>query len=45
MTSEEVRKKYLDFFEKRGHKVIPSASLLPKDDPTTLLTGAGDYWL
>ena len=41
MTSEEVRKKYLEFFKERGHIVIPSASLVPKDDPTTLLTGSG----
>lgn len=41
MTAQEVRKKYLEFFEARGHKVIPRASLVPKDDPTTLFTGAG----
>ena len=41
MSSEEVRKKYLEFFKERGHAVIPSASLVPKDDPTTLLTGSG----
>jgi len=41
MQSEEIREKYLKFFEERGHKIIPSASLLPKDDPTTLLTGSG----
>ncbi len=41
MTSAEVRKKYLEFFEKRGHKIIPSASLVPENDPTTLFTGSG----
>src|SRR3989304_6987567 len=41
MTSEEVRSKYLEFFKERGHVVIPSSALLPKDDPTTLLTGSG----
>lgn len=41
MTSEEVRQKFLDFYEERGHAVIPSASLIPQDDPTTLLTGSG----
>ena len=41
MTLNEVRKKYLDFFEARGHKVIPSASLVPENDPTTLFTGSG----
>jgi len=41
MTVAEVRKKYLEFFEKRGHAVIPSASLVPENDPTTLFTGSG----
>jgi len=41
MTSEEIRSKYLEFFKERGHVVIPSSALLPKDDPTTLLTGSG----
>ncbi len=41
MQLREVRKKYLEFFEKRGHKVIPSASLVPENDPTTLFTGSG----
>jgi len=41
MSSDDVRKKYLEFFKERGHVVIPSSSLVPKDDPTTLLTGSG----
>ncbi len=41
MTSEEVRKLFLDFFEKRGHKIVPSSSLIPYDDPSVLLTTAG----
>ncbi|MDP2637183.1 MAG: alanine--tRNA ligase-related protein, partial [bacterium] len=41
MNSGEVRKKYLEFFEKRGHKIIPSSSLVPENDPTTLFTGSG----
>lgn len=41
MTAQEIRKKYLDYFQKKGHKVIPRASLLPQDDPTTLFTGSG----
>jgi alanyl-tRNA synthetase len=41
MTSEEVRKLFLDFFKKRGHKVVPSSSLIPVDDPSVLLTTAG----
>jgi alanyl-tRNA synthetase len=41
MTAQEIRKAYLDFFEKRGHAVINRASLVLKDDPTTLFTGSG----
>lgn len=41
MTGNEVREKYLKFFEKRGHKVISPAPLVLKDDPTTLFTSAG----
>lgn len=41
MTAEEIRKSYLSFFEKRGHKVIPRAQLVPYNDPTTLFTGSG----
>lgn len=41
MTVAEVRKKYLEFFAKRGHAIIPSASLVPENDPTTLFTGSG----
>src|SRR3989338_6555539 len=41
MTSSEVRQKYLDFFKFRGHAVVPSASLVPENDPTTLFTGSG----
>lgn len=41
MQSSDVRKKYLEFFAKRGHKVIPSSSLLPENDPTTLFTSSG----
>ncbi|KKQ78155.1 MAG: alanine--tRNA ligase [Candidatus Zambryskibacteria bacterium RIFCSPLOWO2_01_FULL_39_39] len=41
MTSEEIRKKYLEFFEGKGHKIIPSASLVPENDPTVLFTTAG----
>ena len=40
MKSQELRKKFLDFFEKRGHKIAPSSSLIP-DDPSVLLTTAG----
>lgn len=41
MTIAEVREKYLKFFEARGHKIVPSASLVPENDPTTLFTGSG----
>ena len=41
MQSGEIRKKFLDFFEKRGHVVIPSSSLVPQNDPTVLFTTAG----
>ena len=41
MTSGEIRKKYLEFFESKGHKVIPSASLIPENDPSVLFTTAG----
>lgn len=41
MTAQEIRKKYLEFFEKNGHKVIPRALLVPQNDPTTLFTGSG----
>jgi alanyl-tRNA synthetase len=41
MTSDQVRKAFLDFFEEKGHKIIPSSSLIPRGDPTLLLTTAG----
>ncbi len=41
MTPNEVRAKYLEFFKSRGHTIIPSAPLVPENDPTTLFTGSG----
>ncbi len=41
MKSSEVRNRYLKFFESRGHKIVPSSSLVPENDPTTLFTGSG----
>ena len=41
MTSKEVRRKYLEFFEARGHVILPSAPIIPENDPTTLFTGSG----
>ncbi len=43
ITSSELRKKYLDFFKEKGHAVIPSASLIPENDPTVLFTPAGMF--
>ncbi len=40
MQSDELRQKFLDFFEKNGHKIVPSSSLLPSD-PSVLFTTAG----
>jgi len=41
MTVNEIRTKYLEFFKARGHTIIPSAPLVPQNDPTTLFTGSG----
>jgi len=41
MQSEEIRQKFLSFFEKREHVVLPSASLLPENDPSVLFNTAG----
>jgi alanyl-tRNA synthetase len=41
MKAQELRDRYLQFFEKRGHKRIPSAPLLPENDPSALFTSAG----
>lgn len=39
--ADQLRSSYLAFFEKRGHATVPSASLVPENDPTTLFTGSG----
>ena len=40
-TREQLIKLYLDFFKSKNHKVIPSSSLIPSNDPTVLFTTAG----
>ena len=41
MTSNEIRKAFLDFFENKGHHVVPSAPMVIKNDPTLMFTNAG----
>ena len=41
MTSNEIRASFLQFFERHGHRVVPSSPLVPGDDPTLLFTNAG----
>jgi len=41
MTSKEIRQQFLDFFASKGHTVVPSASMIVKNDPTLMFTNAG----
>jgi hypothetical protein len=41
MTHQELRQLYLDFFKSKGHAIVPSAPLVPVNDPTVLFTTAG----
>ncbi|MDP8229981.1 MAG: alanine--tRNA ligase [Candidatus Gorgyraea atricola] len=41
MTADEIRDRFLKFFEERGHKIYPSDSLVPANDPSLLFTGTG----
>ena len=41
MTGNEIRQRFLDFFSARGHRVVPSSSLVPANDPTLLFANAG----
>ena len=41
LTSTAIRQLFLDYFAERGHTIVPSASLVPQDDPTLLFTNAG----
>jgi len=50
MTSKDVRNKFLNFFKDKGHRIVPSAPIVVKDDPTLMFTNAGmnqfkDYFL
>ncbi len=40
-TSSEIRQQFLDFFASKGHTIVPSASLVPHNDPTLIFTNAG----
>ncbi|MBM4340853.1 MAG: alanine--tRNA ligase [Deltaproteobacteria bacterium] len=41
MTSDEIRKAFLNYFEERNHRIVSSSSLVPRNDPTLLFTNAG----
>ena len=41
MRSQQIRETFLEYFARRGHRIVPSSSLLPKDDPTILFVNAG----
>jgi alanyl-tRNA synthetase len=41
VTGHEIRQKFLDFFAARGHRIVPSSSLVPANDPTLLFANAG----
>jgi alanyl-tRNA synthetase len=41
MRSQQIRETFLEYFARRGHRIVPSSSLLPKDDPTILFANAG----
>ncbi len=41
LTSAKIRQAFLDYFAERGHTIVPSANLVPQDDPTLLFTNAG----
>ena len=41
MTVSEIRQQFFDFFESKGHKIVPSAPMVVKNDPTLMFTNAG----
>ncbi|MDQ5962649.1 MAG: alanyl-tRNA synthetase [Patescibacteria group bacterium] len=41
MTTNEIRTAFLEYMKQKGHAIVPSASLVPENDPTTLFTGSG----
>ena len=41
MKSREVRREFLDFFREKSHKIVPSAPMVIKNDPTLMFTNAG----
>ena len=41
MTSQEIRKQFLDFFKNKEHKIVPSSPMVLKNDPTLMFTNAG----
>ncbi|HKQ24580.1 MAG TPA: alanine--tRNA ligase [Burkholderiales bacterium] len=41
MTSNEIRRRFLDYFQRQGHTIVPSSPLVPANDPTLLFTNAG----
>src|SRR4030043_1635022 len=41
MNHREIRKKFIEHVKRKGHEIVPSSSLVPRDDPTLLFTNAG----
>jgi alanyl-tRNA synthetase len=41
LTSKEIRESFKEFFQSKGHKIVPSAPMVIKDDPTLMFTNAG----